>query len=263
MCVLCVAALALLGAGFGVGRYTRFLKPVVSAVFQEPLMEQAVRARLGKQEGETLTEEELLTVRALYIFGTEVSDTEDAFLEGMNGWTLPRGSLTSLEDVVMMPNLEVLYVNYQPLSDITPVRTLQKLRHINLRHTYVSDLSPLAGLPMLDSLQLFDTNVSDLSPLVACPQVSDLDIGFTPLRSIRDIPDLKGLTRLSLRGRTLADLDGIERFVRLEWLCLSGTEVQDLTPLLSLPNLKEVDINEPMYAAGDALGETPFTVKHE
>jgi predicted Ser/Thr protein kinase len=263
-----ILALLVLGMGFVLGRYTDFFAPAAQAQrvqFAEPLVEQAVRAQLGKSNAELLTGEDLQSVRGIYIFGSEVSTTYETFADGLAGWLgeLPRGGITSLEDVALLPNLEVLYVNYQPLSDITPLAQLKNLNYVDLRHTNVSDISSLAGLLKLESVGLFDTTVSSLAPLTECPRLNILELGQTLIGSITDIPVLPGLTRLSLRDLPLDNLTGIERFTRLDWLCLTGTGVMDLTPLKALNKLTEVFVDESMRDAVEALGDIPFTVIYE
>jgi tRNA A-37 threonylcarbamoyl transferase component Bud32 len=266
--IACILALFVLGMGFVLGRYTDFLAPAAQAQrvhFAEPLVEQAVRAQLGKSNAELLTGEDLQSVRGIYIFGSEVSTTYETFVDGLAGWLgeLPRGRITSLEDVALLPNLEVLYVNYQPLSDITPLAQLKNLKYVDLRHTNVSDISPLAGLLKLENVGLFDTTVSSLAPLTECPRLNSLEIGQTLIRSIADIPALPGLTRLSLRDLPLDSLTGIERFTRLNWLCLTGTGVTDLAPLKALNKLTEVFVDESMRNAVEALGNISFSVEYE
>lgn len=257
----CAIALGLLAAGLAIWQYALPRAPAVT--FAEPLMEKAVRAQLGKAEGERVTQEELLSVREIYLFGTEASATQDAFLGGMNGWTGARGSLQSLRDVALLPNLEVLYVNYQSLSDLAPVASLESLRYLDIRHTFVSELSPLSGMPKLAHVGLFDTNVADLSPLAACPEIKEIDIGYTMIGGVGAIPELPGLERLCLRGLPLDDLGGMERFARLTWLCLAGTGLDDLSPLLSLPRLREVVLDASMLGAAEALGNAAFDIEYE
>ncbi|NLV73253.1 MAG: leucine-rich repeat domain-containing protein, partial [Chloroflexi bacterium] len=264
------AALALfsLCAGFTVGRYTGFLSPpaIVDRVqFAEPLIERAVRVQLGKDESEPITGEDLLAVREIYVFGNEVSKTDEAFTDGLGGWLrdTPRGELTTLEDVRMLPNLEVLYVNYQTLTDISPASELRYLTTVSLRSTFVEDISALSGMKQLNNVCLFDTHVSDMSALGSYPALHSLDIGRTPITSLSVLPDIAGLRVLLLHQTQLASLDGIERFSHLEQLDLRRSMLSDLSPLLSLPHLQAISIDESMRGAAKALESPPFEIKYE
>ncbi len=255
-----------LSVGFTVGRYTDFLAPTVTGVtFAEPLIEQAVRVQLGKNETETITSKNLLAVREIYIFGNEVAKTEEVFSDGLSGQRrdTPRGELTTLADVKLLPNLEVLYVNYQTLTDISPVSKLKYLTTVSLRSTFVEDISALSGMKQLNSVCLFDTHVSDLSPLGSCPALCLLDIGMTPITSLSALPDIASLRSLSLRRTQLPSLEGIDRFKLLEKMDLYQSLLSDLTPLLSLPNLYEISIDETMRGTAETLENPSFTIKYE
>ena len=268
--ILVTAALCLLAlcAGFAAGRYTNVLSPPIandSVSFREPLIERAVRVQLGKDDSESITPDELLSVREIYIFGEEVAKNEEPFSEGLGGSLqyAPRGGITSLEDVRMLPNLEVLYVNYQTLSNISPVAELERLTTISLRSTYVEDISALAGMKHLGCVVLFDTNVSEFAALEGSIGIQTLDVGKTCISSIDDLPELPELKSLSLRLTTLTELDGIERFAALERLDICRTEFSDLSPLIALPHLSEVSISESRRDMAEALEQPTFTFNYE
>lgn len=257
----CLALFAAMLFGFAIGRYTPFFSPAFKSggavEFKEPAIERAVRVQLGKDEGEALSEEELQNVREIYIFGDLVSKTGEEFAAGLSGSLadLPRGGLRSLEDVLLLPNLETLFVNYQELSDISALAALEYLEAANFRHTRIKDVSALSGMPRLKYVCLFDTNVSDISCLDSCPRLLDVELGSSLIESVGGMAGFDSVRSLSLRDLNLASLEGMERFLRLERLDLMNTTVKDLSPLLSLPNLKSVVVDPSMKDAVDALGE--------
>jgi len=263
------AAVVLLSlcAGFAAGRHADAFLPAGAAAgvrFAEPLLEKAVRVQLGKSESDAVTKAELAAVRELYLFGNEAAKTDEAFAEGLNGPLrgAPRGTLASLEDVKLLPNLEVLYVNYQTLADLSPLSGLKHLRAVSLRHTFVEDISPLAGMKRLNSVVLFDTRAADFSPLGACPALQTLDVGGTSIASPAALPALPELKTLSLRRTSLDSLDGIGRFEKLEALDLCQSAAADLSPLVSLPKLKTVSVDESMRGAAEALKAPVFEIKY-
>ena len=60
----------------------------------------------------------------------------------------------------------------------------------------------------------------------------------------------------------LSSLNGIGRFAGLKYLSLCNTGLSDLSPLTDIPGLIEVDVDESMQAAAEALGDTPFEIKY-
>ncbi len=235
-------ALLFLCAGFAAGRYTSVFTPAAAAetaVFREPLIEAAARAQLGKSETEPVTAAELETVRELYIFGTAVSATRDPF-DNKSTEHAPRGGITSLDDLKLMPNIEELLVAYQDLEDISGIAALKNPVSVGLLHTRVSDVSALSGKPSLLSLNLYGTNVSDVSCLNSCARLEYLELGGTLVASPDALGGFDTVTELSLIGLTLDTLDGIERFSRLETLNLSNAEIGSIDTLKNLPSLHVV-----------------------
>jgi predicted Ser/Thr protein kinase len=262
------AILICLCAGFAAGRYTGlFAVPAGGGAmqFREPLMERAVRAQLGIGADGLVTVEDLASIQAVYIFGNEVAASDEAFAQGLSDARKndPRGSLETLADVRLLPNLETLYVNYQELSDISPLSQLQNLTNVNLRHTRVADISALSGMESLENVNLYDTNVKDVSCLDACPRLAALDVGRTLIPSLGKVGGGATLRTLSLKDLNLLSLDGIDRFVHLEELFLSGTGIYDLTPLNDLANLRKVVLDGVERDGAGALESAAFEIAYE
>lgn len=250
---VCAAAgaLALLSAGFLVGRYTTFLLPgeaVSSITFQEPLIEAAVRAQLGKTDDEPITTEELTSVRSLYIFGTMVAATREPFENGLAGDNdYIRGDIDTLDDLAMLPNIENLQISYQNLEDASGLASLKHPVSINLMHTRIHDISMLAGNQSLEALNLYDTNVSDTACLNSCPRLNNLDLGRTLVKTLDEVGGMDTLTSLTLSCLRLDTLSGIERFSMLETLRLTDTEVTVPDPCEEPPELESIYANGTLY----------------
>lgn len=261
-------ALACLCAGFVIGRYgsfPAFTDADASVRFAEPLIERAARAQLGIDDDEGITLDQLYAVRELYIFGNKTSKTEEPFSEGLGGslGDEPRGTLATLTDVRLMPNLETLYINYQTLTDISPVSSLKNLVYLSLRNTFVEDISALRGMKRLSRVSLFDTRVSDMSPLGSCLSLISLDAGKTSITSLDALPELPALRELSLRHTALASPEGIERFKNLERLDLCRTMITDISPLAALPRLKSITVDDAVRDIVETLEDTSITVEYE
>ena len=255
-----IAALALLTlcAGFGVGRYTQhftFSFAQQGVRFREPLIEQAVRLQLHKGAREPLTASDLATVKAIIIFGNEVSLTQETFAHGLSGERAKtqRGDIQTLEDIKLLPALEKMMVAYQNLSDIGPVAEAKYLVSISLMHTRVSDIAPLAYMKSLTDVNLYDTNVTDVTILDTCPRLNYLDIGATLVRSVENIGGRDSLERLSLDRLSVDTLDGLEHFTRLTSLSVKQTNIGDLSALRAMPALRSVTLSEDMRARASSL----------
>lgn len=65
-----------------------------------------------------------------------------------------------------LPELRVLIVALNDLTDITPIASLKHLEYLEIFHNDITDLTPLSGLEYLMDLNLVKNQVSDLEPLM-------------------------------------------------------------------------------------------------
>lgn len=255
LCACLAAALALLGAGFLLGRWTTPPKPPESVAFVEPMMESAVRAQLGLDDGACLTREALAQVRKIYIYGTEVfSDPEEFYRRSIDHST--RGALRTLEDLSRLPNLEEVHIVYQGEIDVSALAAAQQVQTVEIKHARISSVAPIAAIRRLKHAILFDTDLSDVTALQLCPQLETLDIGLNPIPAMDQIgshPQVRSLTLMWLRMDSLA---GIERLPEVRAVTLQHAEIGDLSALNDLEKLEAVYVLAEQEAAVRAvLGE--------
>lgn len=241
-------------------------RQTVGLTFEEPLIEQAVRLALSKNDGDEVLEEELLSLTELYVFGDKAAantETYEAYSDSFvaNDGKVSKGNIRSLSDVEKLGNLRRLSLAYQNISDLTPLSQLVSLECIELKHNPIQDVSPLSRLPSLRSLALFDTDVSDLTVLSGCSRLTNVDVGCTQITSMAALNGLESLQTLMIRKASLETLDGVGSHRMLEKLYLSETHLFDLTPLLDLPRLQLAEVSEFMREAAEAIAtEAKFEI---
>ena len=218
-------------------------------VFEEPLIEEAVRQILGIDSSDSISKEELLNVETLQIFGNRIALDDEALqtytsLFVNNDDSIQRGEITQLDDLRLLQNLRRITLIYQNITNIDVLSELPYLEEVDLRHNPVEDISPLAGAIELSTLSLFDTNVSDLTALENCQRLDTLDLGGTLVQSFTALKGLDSLRMLCIRRTPLYSLDGITEHPHLEEIYLSETNVNDFSLLLELPKLQTVHVDE-------------------
>lgn len=267
-----LTCLLFLCAGFILGRFTdllgTYLEPVEGISFEEPLIEQAVRLQLGKTADESITQDDLLSVDRLYIYGdTLIAGDEEELNAGVKrlfeSYQVREGPIRSLTDLTKMPNLKQISICMQKITDISPLADLQKLEAVDIKNNPVMDISPLNGLKFLKRVSLFDTRVTDFSPLINCPMLFELNAGKLPIRSLESFDGLKSLQNLYLYETTIDSLAEINKLTQLKYLEVTGVIDGDLTPLLSLPHLDNVILGEDMRQAAQGIEEkAEFTISY-
>lgn len=96
-------------------------------------------------------------------------------------------SVSKLDALADVPNLQEIYAQDSGVTDVTPLKGLQKLRTISLPRTLsdegpgITDLSPIAGLGNLQILNINRNSVTDISMLDSWPKLHS--VGFNKQRA--------------------------------------------------------------------------------
>lgn len=267
-----LSCLVFLCAGFSIGRYTDFLsavlEPLVGVVFEEPMIEKAVRLQLDKTADEIITRDDLLSVTKLYIFGDAlITKTEEELHTEANRLLesnqITEGFIRSLADLTKMPNLKQISISMQEITDISPLAALTNLETVDIKNNPITDISPLGELKFLKRACLFDTRVTDLSPLANCSMLCEIDAGKLPIRSPAMFDGFCHLQNLNLCETTIDTLDGIENLTQLKFIEVTRIVDSDLTPLLSLPYLENIILGKDMRHAAEAIEDRAnFTISY-
>ncbi|HPJ02780.1 MAG TPA: protein kinase [Candidatus Limiplasma sp.] len=261
LCLVCLCG------GFVVGRYTEWFQPPPEGVeFQEPLIGQAARLMLGLEAGAPVTPADLLSVSSLFICGEQIArdnqTLQDLINEAAVSHTVRNGAITSLEDLRLMPNLLVVCLVNQNISDLTALSSLKGLSILDLRHNPAADLTPLMGLKQLTSVTLYGTRVEDLSPLAACPLLDEISAGASDVTELESLRGCTALRKLWLPRTSLETLQGIAQILPgLMELQIATLADADLRPLLELESLRRLVLPESMKGQAErTLADAAFTI---
>lgn len=229
--------------------------------FTEPLIEKAVRLMLNKGTDEPVLSEELQTITEIYITHDVACADMNAFYNTheelcKKGLSM-RSSITSLEDLKLLPNLRILCVAAQQIQDISPLKSLPELFQIELRLNSVLDITPLKELENLTMLGLNSNPVLDISPLAGCGALKCLDLcgadyydgsalamlGNFDFLDISNSTDSylylaeRSITELKLSKTALTDLSCLHDVSGIQKLEVCGVQVTDLSEIGNHPEI--------------------------
>ena len=227
-----------------IGNYT--IGGVIEAVeFKDKAMEEAMRSAINASSSEIIYTNSLWDI-------TEFSVPEAA---------------SNLEDLALMPYLQVLTITNQKLPNLECLSDLKKLQTLELVGCIVpaDSLSTVAQLPVLTSLSLNDCSLSSIAALAGAPSLTSLDLsnntvrnlealsGITTLRelnlqhnAVTDLSQLSGLSNLEtldVSYNALTSLEPVSACQRLEWLDASNNQLSSLTGVNKLPLLSYLAVN--------------------
>ena len=243
--VIAVALVAVvtLAAGFFLGRLTPEDNAYDAVVFSEPLIEQAVRAAVGKEEGE-LTKEDAAGVSMLYIYGDRVFNDPEQFYE-CTIETSTEGSIRSLDDIKKLTGLKEMRIVDQGYVDATGLAGHGMLERLELKHMKLSNPAAIADIPNLREAELFDSGITDVTMFQKCSWLEVLNVGYNNINSLEQIGRSSGVKYFWISYLKMDNVDDIaERFPNIKLIGINHSEINDLSGLLNLSKLEEVDVVE-------------------
>lgn len=189
--------------------------------FVDQSIEQAVRKKFGNKKGE-ITSEDLLKVKSLKL----------------------TGSISGLEDLKMLVNLEYLDARNLGIKDISALSGLVKLDYLNLNHNKISDITPLKNLTKLERLYLGDNNITSIKSLSGLKKLQNLNLSNNKITEISALSKLKKLWYLNLENNSIIDLKPLSGLTGLEELYLSNNKITDVSSLAKLTSLTVLELKD-------------------
>lgn len=239
---------AALCIGFAIGRFTGWLEPVQEINFSEPLIERAVRLQAGKEFG-ALTEEDLLRVQKIYIYGNEVYEDPDEFYR-QEVDRHEAGPLRKLDDLKKLPNLGEIHIVRQGYLDVSAVAELPRLYTVEFKHMVISGVQPIAHISRLKHAMLFDCGVNDVTALENCPWLESLDIGLNVITDLKQVGSHPSVTDFGAMWLKMKNADDIaQRLPKLREIHLQHSEIRDMSGLKNLAELETVYVVKEQYEA--------------
>ena len=171
----------------------------------------------------------LLTIALCLPLSAQQVDIPDPNLRQIVAETLKLESKPITQ--VDMLRLDRLDAPDRGITDITGLQYAHNLEYLELRGNPISDLSPLAGLVKLRRLFVWRCEVSDISPLVNLIELKYLDISENQISDIQPLANLTNLLGLGLHFNNITDVSPLKHLVNLEWLNIRYNPVINLTPL--------------------------------
>jgi Leucine-rich repeat (LRR) protein len=269
---LCIAV----AGGFAIGRYTD-VRPALfydnrTAVFNEPIIEKAVRLQLGITADEPIMWEDLDQITEIHIYYDQTAQTWEEYntlREQLDTGKMTPGSQTlhSLDDIAKMKNLRELSIGYAGIEDISIVGGLPKLKSLEFFGCRIEDITAVGELEQLEHFVLDNCeDVKDISSLENCTRLRELvlagcraddfsvlselgDLDYLHLQNVdpqRFLPYIKGKTVKQLKlGYTslssVTDLGGIDGLVELQ---LYKMDMKSLDGIDQLEDLMYITLRE-------------------
>ncbi len=171
--------------------------------------------------------------------------------------------ISSLEGLEYAINLQVLVIQVNKISDITPLSSLTKLSKLRFSANRISDISPLSSLTNLSELWLGSNRISDISPLSELLKLQLLYIGNNQIKDLSPLSGQISLNYLEITSNQIRDISPLSGLTNLREVWLSYNQISDISELSGLTNLQKLYIqNNPISQIPSLYGLTSLYELH-
>lgn len=140
-----------------------------------------------------------------------------------------------------LTNLKSLTIEAELLKEVSFLNSIHGLEYFNLIDTIVIDISPIVSHPNLKEV-IFSRNdeIADYGPLGELENLERVSLSIESKNGMPDVSKWKKLDTLTISG--IKDISFLSQLETLTCLNISSSSVEDFSPILNLPNLKELAV---------------------
>jgi hypothetical protein len=145
--------------------------------------------------------------------------------------------ITALTGLEYAANLRELRLEYNQISDISPLSGLSRLKTLVLNNNRISDISLVVTIPNLEYLDLHDNHFSDLWALSSLSKVQTLIVRGNHIRDVCILPGLSTLRNVDLNMNEISDISCLASMVGLENLDLRNNPLSQQACSVYIPQI--------------------------
>ncbi|MFZ6746347.1 leucine-rich repeat domain-containing protein [Undibacterium sp. JH2W] len=166
---------------------------------------------------------------------------------------LPVRGIKQLKDIQNAPDLFVLIIDSNNVSDLSILKKVNKLIVLSIHAPKLKDISSLSEMRFLEELSLTYLKIQDISALEKINTLKHLEIDFTKVSDISPLKNLRKLQDLSLVQTDVKDIAPIQNLNNLLTLHLAGTKIEDIEPLTGCKKLTSLHLSNTLVKNISAL----------
>lgn len=155
---------------------------------------------------------------------------------------IPKTPIKDFSVLSELTNIESLYMSATKIKDLSFIKHLPKLKHLQIAHTEIEDFDPISSANQLISLYIGDNKIDNLNFLPKQPIIEALSITTNKITDISQLQNLSKLKRLCLCKNPIDDFAHISPLKNLEHYCNGWHHEFEI--ISKNINLKELDFEK-------------------
>jgi len=162
-------------------------------------------------------------------------------MEEMTTLVCENRSLSSIEGIGYLSNLNSLRLGHNAISDISHLASLSKLTYLDLSFNDIQSIASLSGLTNLIYLHLTDIQIENIVPLQNLSKVETLTISTNIIEDISALQGMSSLRFLHAEENKISNIEALSALNNLETVYFNSNCIQDFSPLPASVELHGAD----------------------
>ena len=207
----------------------------------------AIMAAKGVNAPNKVTAAHLAEITSLDLINKSISSLKAGDFKGLTALkslNLNYNSISNISPLEDLTALTELYMFSNSISDISALENLTALKWLWLPSNSISDISPLENLTTLNSLWLPSNSISDISALENLTTLTDLSLQTNSISNISPLENLTALKSLYLSRNPISDISALENMTSLTELYMFSNSISDISALENLTALTYLNLND-------------------
>ena len=219
-------------------------------LIKDEALRTAVAQALRVKEDE-ITPDKMKELINLQVPGKEIECLDGLeYAENLERLNASNNKLETLDPIRDLRNLEYLDVSINQLRDIQALHGYRQLKHLDIssNNLYTMDVSSIAAMIDLKYLNMENSKIDSIEYLEHCKKLEEVSINTENVQySFAILGTLKQLKKLKMARMRLFNVEDLTYLSSVEELDLSTNLMDDLSPLLSMTELKKLNISNCPY----------------
>lgn len=189
---------------------------------------------------------------------TQIYETDIDKIVEMPGGTSLRLANKGIKDlsgieVFAGKGITWIFLDWNELTDLSPLSSLKDLTKISFSGNVVTDLSPLSSLENLRNITAINNNIETLEPIANLSNIEYICLDGNKLTSIDEISNWTNLIEISFANNLIELIPNLEQLQQLEKINLSNNKIKSLSGVSNVETLTNVEIDNNMLTTLDGI----------
>ncbi|MBU3181425.1 leucine-rich repeat domain-containing protein [Clostridium psychrophilum] len=181
-----------------------------SIKIQDVNLENVVRKMIDKPEGK-IYKSDVKDITALDATGKNIKDISGIQnLVNLKTLTLEKNSISNIEPLAQLTNLEELNLDNNDIKDISAIKNITSIKSLSLSSNRIDDISDMKNLTNIEKLDLDSNEIMDLSPLSGMSYINYINLSSNKINNIDKLNNLENLNSLYLANNSITNYSGIK-----------------------------------------------------